>query len=272
MNRFLSLPFLACAVLIVPPAFAGEISAVPGPDDQGGMLMPMVTIVGADNAANPTSGTLSIAFNPGSVPDLQTLQQWSAGSWFAESAAWRPDIGSPSGVGGTPAANAGSGARFNNQYGFMFMAMPMLGMANIPAGKSLGIRLTAISSGDLESFNYVNGQNRWDAVFPSVGSQVLWNGSMWHNYFTLPAAAATGSYTATFEVFIANLAFTGTTGFAQYDTAALNAVADGNFTPASVTYTWNAVAVPEPSTLVLAGAAVAGLACIRSRSRRGAAA
>jgi hypothetical protein len=60
-------------------------------------------------------------------------------------------------------------------------------------------------------------------------------------------------YTATFEVFIANTAFSGTTGFAQYDTAALNATADANFTPASVTYTWNVSAVPEPSAFALAG-------------------
>lgn len=256
------------SLLATTSLLAGQISAVPGPDDQGGMLMPMVTIVGADNYTNPTSGTVSIAFNPGSVPDLKTLEQWSAGSWFAETAAWRPSIGSPTGVGGTPSANAGNGDRFNNQYGFMFMAMPMMGAANVPTGKSLGIKLTAISSGDVESYNYVNAQNRWDQVFPSVGSQVLWNGSMWHNYFTLPAASVAGTYTATFEVFIANTAFTGTTGFAQYDLAASLATADGNFTPATVTYTWNAVAVPEPSSLALAvcGVIATSLPFVRRRS------
>lgn len=229
--------------------------------------MPMVTITGADNNMNPTSGTISVSFNPLTTPQMKSLEQWSPGSWFAETAAWRADLGSPAGVGGTPVANAGAGDLFNNQFGFMFMAMPMMGAANIPSGKSLAIKLTSVSSPLLESYNYGNAANRWDQVFANVGDQVLWNGSMWHNYFTLPSIAAPGTYTATFEIFIANTPFTGTTGFAQYDTAALSAQKDTNFEAASVTYNW-VVPIPEPSTYaLLIGAGMLGVALLR-RSRR----
>lgn len=268
MTRTIS-RFVCCWVPLVaatPVLWAAEISAVPGPDDQGGMLMPMVTITGADVPANPTSGTVAISFSPGSVPELRSLQDWSPGNWFAQSASWRPDIGSPQGAGGTPASNAGNGDLFNNQYGFMFMSNPGMGMAAVPAGKSLGIRLTAFSSGSMQSFNYGNASNRWDQVFPSVGTQVLWNGSMWHNYFTLPAATTSGTYTATFEVFVATTAFTGTTGFAQYDAAAASAAADGNFAPATVNYTWTVAPVPEPGTVaLLAAAGIVGVVAVRRR-------
>ena len=53
-------------------------------------------------------------------------------------------------------------------------------------------------------------------------------------------------------------AFTGTTGFAQYDAVALGAVKDSNFTSATVNYTWTVV--PEPSTFALLGAGLLALA------------
>jgi MYXO-CTERM domain-containing protein len=72
--------------------------------------------------------------------------------------------------------------------------------------------------------------------------------------------------TAEFEIFISDTPFTGTTGFAQYDAAAANAVANATFTPASLTYTWTVSAVPEPATIGLA--AVAGLAALPFLRRR----
>lgn len=258
---------LSAVFLLVSTAHPAQISAVPGPDDQGGMIMPMVTITATSGPnTNPTAGIINIGFNPSSVPVLRPLTEWNPGDWFADTAAWGPDLSPVDGsVPGMPSATAGSGALFNNQYGFMFMAMPMMGTANIPAGKSLAIRLNSVSSPDLNSFNYGNADNRWDSVLSTPGDQVLWNGTMWHNYFTMPAGTAPGTYTAEFEIFIADTPFTGTTGFAQYDAAALSAIADPNFTSATVNYEFQVI--PEPGTVGLLLLGIGFLAALRSRLR-----
>jgi len=268
MPRFLlrfASPLAVLAILLAGRGRAAEVTAVPGPSDQGGMIMPMISITGFDDLFNPTSGTVSVMFSPTSTPELRTLEEWTPGSWFATTAPWRPDIGSPAGVGGTPAGNAGDGDRFNNQYGFVFTNAGGT-RPNVPAGKSLGIKLTSVSSPALESFNYSSTASRWDQVFANAGDQVLWDGTMWHNYFTLPATVTDTTVTAEFEIFISDTPFTGTTGFAQYDAAAASAVANPDFTPASLTYTWTVSAVPEPATLGLA--AVAGLASLPFLRRR----
>lgn len=278
---FLVRPFVRfCAVATVavclalggagPRVEAAEIAAIPSPMAQGGMIMPTFSIINADNYANPTTGDLALSFSP-TTPAMQSLEQWSPGSWFATTAAWRADLGSPTGIGGTPAANAGAGGLFSSRYGFQFTADGST-TAFVPTGKSLGIRLTSISSGLLESYNYDSGLNLWDSIFtatsPTSGSQVLWDGSMWHSVFVLPAGAPAGTYTADFEVFIANTAFTSTTtGKAQYDAAALAATADANFNPQSVTYTWTVTAVPEPTSIALLGAGMAALAGLAVRRR-----
>jgi hypothetical protein len=80
----------------------------------------------------------------------------------------------------------------------------------------------------------------------------------------LPAATPAGTYTAQFEIFVADTPFTGTTGWAQYDSAAASALANPNFTPASLTYTFEVV--PEPGTFGLV--AVAGLVAVPLLRRR----
>ncbi len=212
--------------------------------------MPMVTIADTSgNPSDPATGRIKINFNPGVTPILKSTEEWSPGSWYADTAAWRADLGSPSGVGGTPAANAGAGDLFNNRFGFMSMADGSEMMAYVPTGNSLAIRLDSFSSPLMESFNYSSSANRWDQVFGSAAAQVLWNGSMWHNYFTLPADAQAGNYSATFEIFLADTKFSGGTGFAQYDADALAATRNTNFDSAFVTYNW--VVVPEPSGVAL---------------------
>lgn len=255
-------PSLLAILALTSVSHAALITALPGPDDQGGMLMPMVTITAsAGGNANPTAGTVNI-MPPSGTPVLKTTQEWVPGGWYEETAAWRADLGSAAGVGGTPLANAGNGDRFNNQYGFMFSTMSGMS-ASIPIGNSLAIRLDAISSASMKAFNYSSSANRWDQVFNGVNSQVLWTGQMWHNYFTLPDTAPAGNYTARFEVFVANTEFTGTTGFAQYDAAALAATKNTNFSPAFVTY--NFTVIPEPSSVVLLGAGLGSLIIRRRR-------
>lgn len=232
-------------------AQADLITSAPGPDDQGGMIMPLVYITNADDPENPTRGTLAVGFDPHPSPVLEGLQYWWPGSWFVASAAWRADLGSPAGVGGTPSENAGRGDLFNSQYGFTFGAYPEEGWAYVPVGKSLGIRLKSRSSYFLRAFNYDDFENIWDEVTSPARPQVLWDGTMWHNYFTLPANAPPGIYTAEYEVFIANAEFQGGTGFVDYSPSALAAVADPNFTPVTVTYTW-VVPAPPVATISLA--------------------
>ena len=257
---------LLSSIALASTCHAALITSLPGPDDQGGMIMPMVTInASAGTGSDPTAGTVVINFNPPSTPILKSTEQWASGSWYAETASWKTDLGSPEGIGGTPAANAGSGDIFNNQHGFMFMSMSNMMMANVPMGNSLAIRLDSISSTSLQSFNYSNAFNRWDQVFEDVNSQVLWNGSMWHNYFTMPDSTPAGNYTASFEVFVASTAFTGGTGFAQYDSAALAASKNTNFTSAFVTYNFEVEAVPEPTSGILV---VVGLGSLLIRRKR----
>lgn len=250
---------------------AGEITSVPSANNQGGMIMPKVYIADADNLTNPAHGTIKVSFTDTNVPVLADLQTYSAGSWFAADAPWRSDLGSPEGVGGTPAANAGDGDLFSSRYGFTFSKV-VLGVTNasVPVGKSLGLRLTAMSSPLMESYNYwnSNGVTLWDRVFPATNSQVLWDGMMWHNYFTLPSNAVAGEYTARFEVFIADQAFdtNAGTGRADYTEAALTAAQNPNFTTATIDYTWTVV--PEPSTTALLACGLAATAAVFAAGRR----
>ena len=211
-------------------AKSAVLTSIPGPDDQGGMIMPMVMLSG---------NSLSVMFTPPlESPLLASLEHWSPGDAFQASSAWYTEL-DPMG---------GSGALFNNQYGFTFMG-------SIPTGGVLGIRLLSASSNLLQSWNYVNSQNRFDRVFQNVGDQVLWNGSMWHSYFTIHADVDPGIYSATFQVFIANGAFTTGSGFVDYGASAQAATQDMNYAPVNITYSWEVAVVPEPSSILLLGGA-----------------
>jgi len=224
MKKFTAIFAILLAANAASPLSATVITAIPGPDDQGGMIMPMVMLEG---------NTLSVMFMPPPTPPLlASLDHWSPGDTFEPTAAWYGPL-DPVG---------GANDLFNSQYGFTFMG-------DIPDGKALGLRLTSVSSPDLQFFNYVNSQNRFDEVFTDVNSQVLWNGSMWHNYATAPDDLAPGTYTATFEVFIANATFTSGTGFADYTPGALSATQDMSYTPTTISYSWTVV--PEPATYLL---------------------
>lgn len=202
--------------------------------------MPMVTLSG---------NTLGVMFMPPMDPPLlASLGHWSPGDTFDPGAAWYGPL-DPVG---------GQNDLFNNQYGFTFMG-------SVPTGKALGLRVVSVSSPDLEFWNYVNNQNRFDEVLAD-GSQVLWNGSMWHNYVTLPDTAAPGIYTATFEVFIADATFSAGTGFVDYTALAQAAPQDMAYSTVQITYTWQVV--PEPSAALLGLTGLAALLSVRVRRRK----
>jgi hypothetical protein len=239
MKNFTAILALTLAAHAASSLHATVITAIPGPDDQGGMIMPMVTLTG---------NTLGVMFMPpAEAPLLASLGHWSPGDTFDPAAAWFSPL-DPVG---------GSNDLFNNQYGFTFMG-------SIPDGKALGLRLTSVSTPDLQFFNSVNSQNRFDEVFTGVNSQVLWNGSMWHNYVTAPDDLAPGTYTATFEVFIADATFTAGTGFADYTPAALSATQDMSYGTTTITYSWTVVPEPSAGLLIGAGFGVLLLVCRRT--------
>lgn len=224
--------FVAC--FAAPSSRAVVLDAIPGLNEQGPMIMPMISLSGT---------TLSVMFMQSSVPELGSVDHWVPGGTFEPTAAWYSQL-DPVG---------GAGKLFNNQYGFMFM---MEGDELFPVGKTIGIRLTAVSSEFLQAWNYGISANRFDEIFQEVGDQVLWNGDMWHNYFTMPADAVPGTYTASFEVFITDTPFTTGTGVADYSQSAQSAVASSGYNTVSFTYSWEVI--PEPSTYLLLAAA-AGL-------------
>jgi len=120
-----------------------------------------------------------------------------------------------------------------------------------------------VSSDSLQFWNYVNNQNRFDEVFPAVNAQVLWNGSMWHNYVTVPSDLAPGTYTASFEVFMADATFAAGTGFADYSASALSATQDMGYSTTTINYSWTVV--PEPSTYMLLAIGLAALLLVRRK-------
>ena len=215
-----------CFILLIAlPLRASVLVALPGPDSLGaGMLMPEISIVG--NALSVTSDTND------PLPQLAELNFWSPGDTLQSTASWYSLL-DPVG---------GSGALFNCQYGFTS------GGGTLSSNESVGIRLLSRSSNLIQEWNYSRGANRFDLILQNVGSQVLWNGGMWHTYFTLPSTAAPGVYTETFQFFVAEGPFTPGTGDGDYSSNALNAVQDPNYIPVDLTLSWQ-VAVFSQSTL-----------------------
>lgn len=230
---------LALVCFAVPALRAAILTQIPGVMAQGDMIMPVIELDGFNL-------TLQMPSDP--PPLLASLERWSMGNTFDPSAAWYARL-DPVG---------GAGDLFNNQYGFTFEGI-------IPGGTGVGIRLLSASPG-LQSWNYVRDQNRFDLIFSEVGDQVLWDRSMWHNYFTMPADTAPGIYSASFEIFITNTTFTGGTGAADYSEAAINAIRNDDYGTVTITYTWEVV--PEPSTYFLVAVGLALLGYVRFRRAR----
>ena len=242
MKKFL---FVFTLAALAQSGQATVLTSIPGPDAQppgeSGMIMPMVML-------NEGTKTLSLMFDPYTPPLLAPLTYYSPGDSFAPGAVWYSLLNP---------APGGAGALFSNRFGFSSMSV------TLPSDRALAIRLASVSSGLMEFWNYVDGDTFFDEVFTGAGDQVLWDGVMWHNYFTLPSSAAPGTYTASFEVFVANATFTSGTGHADYTAAALAATRDMFYNTVTIDYTWQAI--PEPSTYLLLISAGASLLFIKLR-------
>ncbi|MFV0415246.1 MAG: hypothetical protein ACK5NG_02645 [Chthoniobacterales bacterium] len=208
-------------------AQAAVIDYIPSPDDQGGMLMPMIDLGAASVAIIPPSG--------GVLPTLHSLEYWNPGDEFDPVSAWYSTLNTSS----------GNAQRFTSRYGFMFMDMG----GNLPLDQSIALRLIS-KSPELQIWNYGKSANRFESVLETANSQILWDGTMWHPVITLDNSAMTGVYTATFEAFVADAPFTSGTGFVDYSASALAAAQNSAFTPAQFILTWNAAPIPEPSSLL----------------------
>ncbi|MDR1145759.1 MAG: hypothetical protein LBK71_06460 [Verrucomicrobiales bacterium] len=216
--------------------------ALPSPDDQGGMIMSAVTVSG---------GTLTLMFDSGTAPVLGSLDYWHAinsniPANVSPGDAWYSMVD----------PDSGNGALINCQFGFAATG------DYLPSNRSLGIKLTAASADLLQAWNYNSAYNRFAEVFSDIGDQVLWNGGMWHPYFTLPADSAPGLYSATFDIFVADALFTEGTGAVDYSASALSAQRDSIYNLLTLTYQWEVI--PEPSAwLLLAGGLLALTVSVR---------
>lgn len=222
------------------------LTTLPGPDDQGGMIMPMVYFDGQKFSVSGLTDTNGNVIGS-TIAQLAPLTYWSPGNTLSTTSPW---YGLLDPVGG-------QGLAFGNRYGYMMDPSSEF----LPTGNSIGIRLVSSTSG-ISFYNYrsgLSGTALFDQVFlfnPAQGHDyVLWNGSMWHFY---AAVDSPGTYSATFEIFMANTTFHSGTGFVDYSTVALE---DTNYESALLNLTW--VVVPEPGTLVLASVGLALLGLVR---------
>lgn len=227
---------LISSALIAGAAHA-ELSMLPTPMQQGGMIHAMVTFL------DQPTGSFSVHLEPGG-PLMQPLQSWMPGETLNPADPWYSAL-DPS----------QADQPFNSQYGLM---IDTGGSSLLPAGKSLGVRVTAIDAG-LTGYLYrgTEGSEQFDPVFDEVGDAVLWSGVMWHPLFV---ADAPGDYQVSLEFFIADEEFGGVV-------SAASVLPDSAYSTGAVDLALTAV--PEPASCALA----AGTLClaalfIRRRARR----
>lgn len=144
--------------------------------------MPMVSY-------HATSGTVTVMM-PTNTPQLTPLLVSNPADSFAASAPWFAAL--------DPSAQ---GRAFSRRYGFMMDSLS----DPLPAGTEFWIRKLS-GPADLKFYNYSSSApQQFDPVFGTDGTPpgVAWNGVMWHPCVTAPPG--TNDYTATFEVYLADL-------------------------------------------------------------------
>lgn len=246
---------ILCSALLVLGATsfvnAATLTAIPTPMQQGGMIMPAVDYV----STGANSGYVTVT-QPSTVPLIAPLTYWRPGDDFNNGASWSDELDPVS----------GSGLSFSSRFGFNPAAATLSSV--LPSGTALGIKMTSASAG-LKGYLYNSTADVFDLVYSNAGDSVLWGSlMMWHPVFTIDAAnfAAGATYTATFEIYVATPDSAVDTAFTVDHQTTSTPTA--GYTSSSVTLTWQAV--PEPSTGLLFGGALASMALRRWRQRRNA--
>lgn len=225
------------------------VEQIPGPDDQGGMVMPIVSIQGNNLSLSWMGGMGgSMEWDPSTDSVLMgSIGYWTDGDSFEPGTAYGDLL--------NPVSEGGQGNLFSSRYGFWVDG------TSLESGDYLVLRLASMPAG-LVGWNSLDSE--LESVFTQAGDYVLWNGDMWHTLFTISPDAAPGLYAATFEVLVGTatepVTWAGAVGSASY-------TQNTDYNTLSITYNWKVV--PEPSALALAGLAIlGGVVALRFRKVR----
>lgn len=218
----------------------------------GGMLMPMAGMSGTTISVPPVSAGELSAYTPSGTPVLATQDQWVPGSTYdssLSSTGWYNLL--------SPTSAGGQGLAFSNQYGFTAQSGLSTTLDNL--GLSLGIRLVSSSAG----LTFYNTPSTFHQVFAGGDDYVLWSGvGMWHLYAAVAPTEVPTTFTADFEIFVADTRIGTTSGGVDETTTANH---QSGYTPGTITLTWTTV--PEPSTYGLLGTAAVGFALMFWRKK-----
>lgn len=243
-----------------PAAQANTLDAIPGPDDTGGMVMPMVGL-------DFDTQAVSIHMHQGSTVPIYSLQQYLVnGSYPYADAVFNPALAAEPWYDLLdPTAQH---LPFSNRFGFMLSS----GNAHlIPLGSYVFIKATDVTEGlkiydlghrgddwgqepDASGWHQVFGEGNFGGTLsPELDNVAVWGDSesikMWHPIALVPSE---GLYSARFEFYLGDG----------------NGHALDGWTSASITLHWDAAAVPEPrTTALLVASAMAAATLLRRRKR-----
>ncbi len=228
------------------PSRAAVLDALPNAMAQGGMVHIDVVFTGNMSA----SFTSTLEFGGSVVPPMKPLTLWSPGDTINPSKAYYDEI--------DPTQSA---MMFSSRWGFR---LDTDNSVPVPTGTSLGIRMTSCTPGLGAYFYNSVGSGTFQPVFLTTAAPhdyVLWSGTMWHPYFTMPNTTPHGTtINATFEFFLANQTNSGNVDWTT------TAGYEPGYTVGTQTITWTAI--PEPSVMGLFIGASMALAVVRLRRGR----